>query len=146
LRKESTRFERLYHDGERAQANLVAGYAAAAERARADDRANAARVTVEQDQINRRSLNDFEARLADARARAQRLRQSSSANDRGAARNAAMPSLPGAARSASESAGQDGLPDSERLIATEQAIQLDGLIKWVKAQAAVAPSDPKPGD
>ena len=35
---------------------------------------------------------------------------------------------------------QDGLPQPERLIATEQAIQLDELIKWVERQHAVDPA------
>ena len=33
------------------------------------------------------------------------------------------------------------LPQSDRLIATEQAIQLDELIKWVKAQAVIDPNE-----
>jgi hypothetical protein len=33
--------------------------------------------------------------------------------------------------------GQDRLPHSDALTATEQAIQLDELIAWVKRQAAV---------
>ena len=36
---------------------------------------------------------------------------------------------------------QDRLPDADALTATEQAIQLDELIKWVEAQAAVDNAD-----
>ena len=59
------------------------------------------------------------------------------AADRGAGRAAALPGLPAAPGGADQAAGQDRLPDADRLIATEQAIQLDELIKWVKAQAVV---------
>jgi hypothetical protein len=38
---------------------------------------------------------------------------------------------------AAEAAGENGLPLADRELATEQAIQLDELIKWVRAQAAV---------
>ena len=48
--------------------------------------------------------------------------------------------LPASATGAHSPPGQDRFPDPDRLIATEQAIQLDELIKWVRAQAAVDPS------
>jgi hypothetical protein len=51
-----------------------------------------------------------------------------------------MSGLPAAPAGAAQAAREDRLPDSDALTATEQAIQLDELIKWVKAQAAVAPS------
>jgi hypothetical protein len=41
---------------------------------------------------------------------------------------------PGAAGGAAE---KDGLSVADRLIATEQAIQLDELIRWVNAQAKI---------
>ena len=51
-----------------------------------------------------------------------------------------MSRLPAAAGQSLEAAGADGFPLAERLTATEQAIQLDALIKWVRAQAAVDPN------
>jgi hypothetical protein len=51
-----------------------------------------------------------------------------------------MPTLPGAAGSAAQAAGQGGLPPEDALIATEQAIQLDELIKWVRRQSALDPN------
>jgi len=48
-----------------------------------------------------------------------------------------MPRVPLAAAGAAEAAGKDGLPQTDALTATEQAIQLDELIKWVRMQAAV---------
>jgi hypothetical protein len=126
--------------GERAgHAATVANVRAATERARATDRANAQRVAARQDAINQRSDHDYQNRLADARAAARRLRGEGApaAADPGAGRAKAVPGLSTAAKGAAEAARQDRLPDHERLIATEQAIQLDELIKWVERQHAV---------
>jgi hypothetical protein len=48
-----------------------------------------------------------------------------------------VPGLSAPAGGSAQSAEQDRLPASDALTATEQAIQLDELIKWVKAQAKV---------
>jgi hypothetical protein len=48
-----------------------------------------------------------------------------------------VPGLPATPGQSHQTAREDGLSISERLIATEQAIQLDELIKWVRLQAAV---------
>jgi hypothetical protein len=142
-RKQSARFEELARKGDAERAGIVADFAAAAEAARAADRANAARVSAEQSAINRSSNDDFEARIARARADALRLRQDTAAPaDRGHAEASPVPRLPASPGRADEAPRQDRLPDPERLIATEQAIQLDELIKWVRAQAAVDPSGP----
>jgi hypothetical protein len=126
--------------GERAvhSAN-IANIRAAAEQARRADAANAARVRADQAAINERSLDDYESRIAAARAAAQRLRRGNetAAADHGDRRATAMPGLPAAARDLAQAADEDRLPESDALIATEQAIQLDELIKWVRRQAAV---------
>ena len=70
-KSESTRFEQLYRNEQSAFATTVAEYRAAAEAARAADLAAAQRVAAEQQAINQRSQNDLQARLADARARAE---------------------------------------------------------------------------
>jgi hypothetical protein len=139
---ESGRFEQLYAREQSALAGTVANYRAAAEQAEAADKANATRVAAEQAAINERTSNDYEARLAAARSLAQRLRarNPAAAADPGTRAAASMPSLPAPAGGAAEGAGQDRLPHSDALTATEQAIQLDELIKWVKAQAAVDPN------
>ena len=54
------------------------------------------------------------------------------AADPGAGRSAPMPGLSAAAGGAAQAAGQDRLPPADALTATEQAIQLDELIKWVQ--------------
>ena len=144
-KKQSERFEQLYRAEARAHAETVANYRVAAERARAADRANAERVAAQQGEINERTSHDFEARLAAARARAQRLRQSAeAASHSGGRRGAPVPGLSASAPGAAQAPGQDRLPDADRLTATEQAIQLDELISWVRAQAAVEPSRPAP--
>jgi hypothetical protein len=135
-KKQSGQFEQLYHEGQTALAQTVANYRAAAEAARSADRAAAERVAAEQRAINERTEHDYQARLADARARAERLRvEARAAADPGGRAKPPVPSLPAAAGRPSQGPREDGLPDA--LTATEQAIQLDELIKWVKAQAGV---------
>ena len=137
-KKESERFDQLYQQEQAAFAVTVANARAAADTARAADRANADRVAAAQRAINERTNDDFEARLADARARAERLRiDAQSPAHPGAGGGAAVPGLSAAAGGAAQGTGKDRLPPADALTATEQAIQLDELIKWVRAQAAV---------
>jgi len=141
-KKQSEKFDQLYQQEQAAFALTTANYRAAAVQAELADKANAERVATEQRSIDERTQNDFEARLAAARSVAQRLREqtASSATDPGAGRAASMPGLSASPGAAPQAAGQDGLPQSDALTATEQAIQLDELIKWVKAQTAVDPN------
>lgn len=141
-RKQSHHFEAEHRKSEATRVRMIAAYAAAAEQARAADRAKARRVGVAQDAINHRSENDFEARIARARADARRLRQDPAAGHRGGAGRPAVPGLSAAPAGAAQAPGPDRLSDPDRLLATEQAIQLDELIRWVKAQAAVDPNAP----
>jgi hypothetical protein len=137
-KKQSAGFDQLYTQEKAAFAATAANVRAAAETARAVDAANAARVAAEQRTINERTADDFETRLAAARVRAEQLRlQSPAAADPGARRGPLMPGLSAAAGSAAQGAAQDRLPSPDALTATQQAIQLDELIKWVKAQAKV---------
>ena len=73
-KKQSASFEQLYRQQQSAFATTVANYRAAADQAHAADQANAARVAAEQTAINERTSDEYEARLAAARADAQRLR------------------------------------------------------------------------
>ena len=125
--------------GERAaHAATVDNVRAAAEQARTADATNAARVKAEQAAIDERTNNEFEDRIAAARAAAGRLRattpSATAARDGGAA---PVPGVSATAAKPAQDAGEDRLPDADRLTATEQAIQLDELIKWVRGQAAV---------
>jgi hypothetical protein len=150
-RKQSASFEQLYRQEQGAFAGTVERYRAAAEAARLADQANANRVAADQRAINERTQDDFEARLAAARARARELRiQSEAAADSGAGRSAQLPGFSTSARSVAEAAGEDRISSPTRevasrgplqiedaLTATEQAIQLDELIRWVRAQGKV---------
>lgn len=137
--RQSDRYEQLYRAEQSARAQTIANYRAAAEAARKADGANAARVAVEQRTISERTTHDLEARLADARARALRLQlgNRTPAAAGGGGRAAAVPAAGPAPGSARGAAQEDGFSLADRLIATEQAIQLDELIRWVKAQAAI---------
>ena len=141
-KKRSEKFEQLYQQEQAAFALTAANYRAAAAQAERADKANADRVAAEQRTINERTQNDFEARLAAARSLAQRLRGEApgAAADPGSGGSAAMPDLPAAPGGPAEAAGEDRFSQSDQLIATEQAVQLDELIKWVKQQHAVDPN------
>ena len=140
-RKAANRFERLYRAEVQAHAATAANVRTATAAARAADRANATRVRAAQTGISERSAYDYETRLAAARARAGRLRAQAPARAAvGDRRAAPVPGLSAAAPGAAPAPGQDRLPDPDALIATEQAIQLDALIAWVRAQGAVDPN------
>ena len=138
-RKQSAQFEQLYRVEQAAFARTVANYRAAADSARAADKANAERVKAQQHAITERIANDYETRLAAARAHAARLQLAAgaAATDPCAGRGAPVPGLPAARCGPAPAAGQDRLPAADALIATEQAIQLDELIRWVRRQHAV---------
>ena len=145
-RDRSAEFEGLYRTEQASLAMTVADARAAADLARTADRANAARVSTEQHAITERTTNDYEARLANARATAERLRFASQATaNPGPGAATPVPGVPQSTRSPAESSDQNRLPDppsselgtGDALTATEQAIQLDELIKWVRAQAKV---------
>ncbi|MEO7278121.1 MAG: hypothetical protein ABIW33_08875 [Sphingomicrobium sp.] len=151
FRKQAGQFEQLYRAEQLAFATMVAAARSAADEARKDDAANGVRVRAQQSAINQRSVNDYEARLEAARAAASRLSASRYSSGRMLAESPAAPAHPGAggathlpslsdtACCTGQAAGQGGLSRSDALTATEQAIQLDELIKWVRAQAKVDP-------
>jgi hypothetical protein len=142
-KKESGSFEQLYRQEQSAFATTVANYRLAADQARAADQANMARVTADQAAITERTANDYQVRIAAARAESQRLRSGAQPTaDSSARRNPPVPGLPAAPGRAAQGAGEDELPAGDALTATEQAIQLDELIKWVRAQAAVDNNSP----
>jgi hypothetical protein len=145
-RKQSSQYEQLYQDERAAHRTTELNYRRAADQARAADAANAGRVAAEQRTISERTSHAYETRLADARARAagvaERLRGETAvaAGDPRGGRTAAVPALSAAAGGPPQAAGQNGLSPEDALTATEQAIQLDELVKWVKRQAAIDPN------
>ncbi len=116
----------------------VVNYRAAAEQARREDAENLTRVKAQQTATNERTANDFENRIAAARAAAERLRRDARAGaDPGSRGAAPVPAVSASTGGTAQATGGNGLSISERLIATEQAIQLDELIKWVQRQHAI---------
>lgn len=102
-----------------------------------------ARVTAQQQEITDEVVADYRRRIADARAHAERLREQARARAAGSPGAVGVPGAGDAAGGADQAAGDRRLPeltDAElewRLIATEQAIQLDELINWTLRQAGV---------
>lgn len=121
----------------------IGNFLAAVAEAGRFDAANAERVRSEQDAINRRIADDYEARLRALRARAaaaaaggvRHIVESPTAASGGA--GAAVPGLPDAAGRSGEAPDPAGFPLAAAVIASEQALQLDALISWVEQQAAV---------
>ncbi len=142
-RKQSGQFEQLYRGEQAAFSGTVANYRAAAAAARAADLDKARRAAAQQRAISERTLNDYQTRLAAVRARADELRRKAAGAPADPSRgpDASLPGLSAARGAADQAAAQDGLPEPDALIATEQAIQLDELIKWVKAQAKIDPNE-----
>lgn len=133
-----------HHETATVQAQLnaaqttIINYQQAAEKARQADLTNAQRVKAEQAAINERTSNEYEARLAAARARAASLRQQLEAAAHSGRSPDAGVSRPGTATGSPDgAAAEDGFSVDDRLLATEQAIQLDELEKWVRANVGV---------
>ncbi len=112
------------------------------ERALAQDRARAADVRARNESIAREAERDYQTRIDDARARAERLRaQAGRASAGGGGRSAAHLSGAGTAAGSTDAAADQagfsaGLTLDDALICTEQAIQLDALITWVERSRA----------
>lgn len=108
-------------------------YREAAQRATQLDAQNRALVAAKNSAIGKEREAEYEARIANARAAAERLRQQSpgpAADPRGAAR-APVPGVSTAPGRPVAAPAKAQLPRDDALTATEQAIQLDELIKWV---------------
>lgn len=157
--EDSLRAERQAKD------DLVEDYRQAAIIAIARAQQNVARVEAEQTAITKEIVDDYETRIAAVRARAGtlasalagELRRSKAFTYSSDAAAAGVPGPGAPAGRAADAAGDRGLPAprtdpsaasamnlQERLIATEQAIQLDALIDWVIAQSEVQTSEDSP--
>ena len=134
---ERDKARQLAADEKSAHVQTVSNYRAAAVEAARVQTANLVRVRAEQERISDEVTASFDSRLADARRRI--LRAESAAADPGRAGATSVPGTGDAADRADETP-IDLLSPSERLIAAEQAIQLDELISWVERQALVATS------
>lgn len=136
-----------------AHQGTIANYTAAAAAAETIRKANAERVSAEQAAITERVTNDYQDRLSALRARADalavQLRQGgATAGDPGLSAGAGLPGAGAPAGGAAAPAAGAGLPAAvcadnaaltlrERVIASEQALQLDTLIVWIEAHGRV---------
>jgi len=111
--------------------------AATSQRIRADMLANARRVETAQNAITEEVTRDYEARIADLRRRAERLRQARAPAAGPGGGGASLPGAGSAAGGPDGGAADNGLSLEQRIVATEQAIQLDELQRWIRRQLAV---------
>lgn len=123
-----------------AHVQTIRNYRAAQEQAAAAEKVRLDRVRAEQKEISDDVLESYQRRLAALRARADELRRQGAAGSAGAAGGIAVPGVAAAASGAAEAACGDGFSFERRLIASEQALQLDELIAWVRRQAGIDPS------
>lgn len=143
LRADLAEAEASLADERAAHLGTVNAFLAASKKAQKDAEANAQRVAREQETITDAITSDYRSDLAALRARFDRLRAGATPTDPGRADAAGLPRLPDPAGRADAPAGQDRLPAArglslnDALIASEQALQLQALIDWVNAQAAV---------
>lgn len=135
----ATRWEHQYAAEHIAHQQTIINYKTAAETARKADAANVLRVEQEDAAVSRQVQADYEKRIAAARDLAQRLHRevASATAHPGSPGTATVPGVPVASSGPSEAAGQDKLSGDDALTATEQAIQLDELIKWIEGIHAV---------
>ena len=120
-----------------AHAATVANYRSAMHLALRAAVARVAAVTAEQQRINQEIARDYQARIDDARARAAALRLRQAGNAAagaggGSGGGGSLPGFPDDPAGAAQAADEDRFPLADRLIATEQAIQLDALIEAVE--------------
>lgn len=114
----------------------VSDYRAAYQTAVANAHAAARFVEVQQERITHEVSADYQARLADVRARYQRLLTEAKADFRDAG-EADLPGVSDAASGPDDPAAYCGLSLETRLVASEQAIQLEALQDWLRGQVAV---------
>lgn len=105
--------------------------------------ARLARVTAQQKEANHDIVQDYERRVANARAVADRLRRQVGASGAGAAGSRAdlgLSGLSAAAGGADGAAGVRGLSLDQREAATIDAIKLKALQNWNRKQAGIDPN------
>ncbi len=107
--------------------------------AQVDDLIHAREVEQNNTLISKEISRDYQADLAAARATADRLRGqlNAAANDQGRRGTTGVSGSAAAIARPAGAAAQDGFSVADRLIATEQAIQLDALIRFYNRTAAI---------
>lgn len=120
-----------------------ANYRAAQLRAAQLEQARLRSVQRQQEEVSHDVMQNYQRDLAAARARYERLRRDpgqGGAGVAGAPGGERLPCLSAPAAGPAQEACDRGLSDAERLVATEQAIQLGSLIDWAEAQARIDPN------
>lgn len=134
-KKLSDNYQKLYITDHQAFGQTVLNYRAAAAAQKADEEEKNARTVSHQQAVNQEISDEYETRLAAARAQLSRL-QASAAHP-GSAAGAGVPSVSPPAGGPADPAA-DGL--SLRYTCTAQGLQLDELIRWVTRQHAIDPN------
>lgn len=114
----------------------VSDYRAAYDKARADAVEAARKVETEQERITHEVSADYQARLADVRARYSRLLAEANADSSHAGKTD-LPGVPDSTGGPDDPAAHCGFSLKTRLVASEQAIQLQALQNWLRGQVAV---------
>lgn len=136
--------EQLYLGEQAAHKLTVTNYRIKAEEARKADADHKAKVEADQITVTERTTNEYEARIAAANAQYRRLQQSANAaaGHPSGAGTAPVSIVSGRTTGPDGAAAQGQLSAPDALTATEQAIQLDELIKWVGDQGKVNRQQP----
>lgn len=95
------------------------------------------RIERDQDTITQEVSRDYQDRIAELNRRIAALRLRPSTGNQGSARNPEAGPVPESPGGADDPAQDSGLSTEERIIATEQAIQLDALQQWIRRQQGV---------
>jgi len=114
----------------------VSDYRAAYNKARADALAAARDVETQQERITHEVSADYQARLADVRARYSRLLAQANADSRDTGASD-LPGVSDTAGGADEGSAYCGLSLETRLVASEQALQLQALQDWLRGQVGI---------
>lgn len=131
-------FKKLYENEHTAHQLTVANFQKATAEAKTKDTENVLRVKTEQDKVTEEVSNDYEKALADARTRADALRVQLAARAHSSSSGTAtVPAISNSASGPDATTEEARFSAEDRLIATEQALQLDALQKWVTAQGKI---------
>lgn len=137
-RMDARHWEKVATAEKAAHAQTVANTRAAAKQAALDAAKNVIRVQKAQTMITEEITHDYQARLADARRRAAALGLPRAGEaDPGSGATARLPALPVTAGGPDAAPREDRLSLADRLTATETALRLDALQKWVRAQSQI---------
>lgn len=127
---------------QKAHQTTVANYRAAAAEAARRDAENKARVEAEQRAANERISHDYETRIAAVREQYDRLLRERARAGAGGSGSAPVPPRGATPARPDAAAGDNGLSLRERLVATETAIRLEELQRWVRETMAAINGQP----